>query len=427
MSIPIEEKVSAEHTREARVTGGPSSAGLGRWLRGPEPDLRRPYGQLRWVLALPSGICVLLAALLFSRVIDLGVVNAGWTIAFPVNITIGIVLLLFAVLTIGTKAFKRTKAPVSFNRNSLLSLILLLLLAGYFALGTAHLGPLQGINLGTFTYTMQTLDINVLLVLLLALFLIGLALLGSLLAGVALLIGFIWWGCSIDGFGWTTFVSFFTSPGGGRFLQEMVPPDWSYFGDVINPLLLTIQTAIVATLIGVVGALPLSILAARNTTPHPVFYNVVRFIVNTLRAVPALILAMICITFLGLGPVAGAFGLGIHSLAVLTKLFAEAIESVKPQPIEALRATGASGLKIFRWGIIPQAFPLLISSSIYYWESNVRDSTVVAFVGGGGIGFILQANLSLFEYAHVSVIIASLVLVVVLLDRVSDFVRAKVL
>ena len=428
MSIPIEEKVPSARANEAVATAGSQgSTGFPGWLRGPEPDLRRPFGKLRWTLAIPAGACTLLAALLFSRVVDCGSLDAGWTIAFPVNITIGIVLLLLMLYTTGAKAFKRPRTHAWRNRNSLISLILLLVLSGYFALGAASLGPIHGIDLGTFTYTIQTLDINSLLILVLVAVLVGLALMRSAIAGAALLVGFIWWGCSIDGFGWQSFVDLFTSPSGGRFLHEMVPPDWSYFGNVINPLLLTIQTAILATLIGIVGALPLSILAARNTTPHPMFYNVVRSIINTLRAIPSLILAMVCITFVGLGPVAGAFGLGIHSLAVLTKLFAEAIESVKPQPIEALRATGANGLKIFRWGIIPQAFPLLISSSIYYWESNVRDSTVVAFVGGGGIGFVLQANLSLFEYAHVSVIIASLVLVVILLDRVSDYIRSKVL
>jgi len=88
---------------------------------------------------------------------------------------------------------------------------------------------------------------------------------------------------------------------------------------------------------------------------------------------------------------------------------------------------GANGLKSFRWGVFPQVFPLFASSSIYYWESNTRDSTVVAFVGGGGIGFILTQNLSLLEYAHVSVILITLVLTVALLDRVSDFARSKVL
>ncbi|GHO41962.1 phosphonate ABC transporter, permease protein PhnE [Ktedonospora formicarum] len=428
MSVPVEEKIPSVSPNGTRaVAQNQVRTGFQRWLRGPEPDLRLPLGKLRWMLALSSGGCALLAALLVSRVIDFGSMNAGWMISFPVNMTIGILLLLLMLYNIGVKAFKRPRTDAWRSRNSLISSILLLALAGFFLLGAGHLGPLHGIDLGIFTYTVQAVDINLLLVLVLVMLLACLALMRSALAGVTLLVGFVWWGCSIDGFGWQSFVDLFTSPSGGRFLQDMVPPDWSYFGNVINPLLLTIQTAVLATLIGVVGALPLSILAARNTTPHPVIYNVVRSIINTLRAIPSLILAMVCITFVGLGPVAGAFGLGIHSLAVLTKLFAEAIESVKVQPIEALRATGANGLKIFRWGIIPQAFPLLISSSIYYWESNVRDSTVVAFVGGGGIGFILQANLSLFEYAHVSVIIASLVLVVILLDRVSDYIRSKIL
>jgi phosphonate transport system permease protein len=207
----------------------------------------------------------------------------------------------------------------------------------------------------------------------------------------------------------------------------MVPPNWSYFSSVIQPMLLTIQTAIVATVIGIVGAVPLSVLAARNTTPHPVLYNVVRLFVNTIRSIPALVLALIFITFVGLGPVPGALGLGLHTISSLTKLYAEAIEAVKPQPLEALSAAGANGAKRFRWGVFPQVFPLLVSSSIYYWESNTRDATVVAFVGGGGIGFLLNQNLSLLNYANVTVILVTLVITVVVLDRISDFVRARVL
>jgi phosphonate transport system permease protein len=244
---------------------------------------------------------------------------------------------------------------------------------------------------------------------------------------IALAVLFLWWGFSIDGLNFGIFSELLTSQAGTSLLRTMVPPSWSYFNLVIQPMLLTIQTAIVATVIGIVGAVPLSVLAARNTTPHPVVYNIVRFFVNTIRSIPALVLALIFITFVGLGAVPGALGLGLHTISSLTKLYAEAIESVEPQPSEALSAAGADGAKRFRWGVLPQVFPLLASSSIYYWESNTRDSTVVAFVGGGGIGFLLNQNLSLLNYSNVSVILITLVITVAVLDRISDFVRARVL
>jgi phosphonate ABC transporter permease subunit PhnE len=395
------------------------------WVRKPVPDMSKPFGALYWPLAAPAIACSLAAIILFGRFIDFGVLSVNWTIRFNVNVVVALVVLLAGMPVIIPRILKN--AHEWRNRNTLVSIIVLLLLALYFLSGWMPLGPLKGIDLGTFNYTIAALDINWLCVALLVLSLLWLAFNGSVISGMVLFILFLWWGFNLEGFGWGTFTSIFTSQSGGDLISTMVPPNWSYFSHVINPMLITIQTAIVATVIGIVGALPLSVLAARNTTPHPVIYNAVRLVVNTIRSIPSLVLALIFITIIGLGPVPGAFGLGLHTISVLTKLYAEAIESVKPQPVEALSAVGANGLKRFRWGVFPQAFPLLVSSSIYYWESNTRDSTVVAFVGGGGIGFILNQNLSLLAYANVSVILVTLVLTVALLDRVSDFVRSRVL
>jgi len=394
-------------------------------IRKPIPDMSRPLGSLYWPLAIPALLCSLLAVLVFTHLIELGSVATNWNLLFNVNVATALILLLAGALAIVPKLLKN---PLEWrNRNTILSFVVLVLVALYFLSGALPLGPFKGLDLGTFTYALTSLSINLLALMLLVIALVWLAFNGSFISGLFLFILFLWWGFSIEGFGWSTITSIFTSPTGGSLLATMIPPDWSYFSRVIDPMLITIQTAIVATVIGIVGALPLSILAARNTTPHPIIYNIVRLLVNTIRSIPSLVLALIFITIIGLGPVPGAFGLGLHTISVLTKLYSEAIESVNTHPIEALSAVGANGLKRFRWGVFPQAFPLLVSSSIYYWESNTRDSTVVAFVGGGGIGFILNQNLSLLEYAHVSVILVTLVLTVALLDRVSDFVRSRVI
>ncbi|GCE23346.1 PhnE/PtxC family ABC transporter permease [Dictyobacter kobayashii] len=360
--------------REAETTapvGTPPHKGTRKHIFQPsEPDLRRPLGAIHWPLALPGIVLLLASGLLFTRVIDFGSLPFQWTLTFDVNILLSVVIILAGAVAIVPGALKHKQAWR--NRTTWVSLVVLVLVAAFFAF--------KIIDLGTFKYAFDGLDINGLLLIVLIALLVCLAFVGSKIAGIGLLILFLWWGLSIDGFGLGTFHDIFTSDNGSRLFKEMVPPNWSYFANVTEPLLLTVQTAVLATIIGVVGALPLSILAARNTTPHPVIYNIVRLVVNTIRAVPALVLAMIFVTILGLGPVAGAFGLGIHSISVLTKLYAEAIESVKQQPIEALSAVGANGLKRFRWGVFPQAFPLLASNSIYYWESNTRDSTVVAFV-----------------------------------------------
>lgn len=426
------EEVQEKDSAGAAADGKAGGNGLPRrrfafnsWLRKPTPDLSRPFGTLHLPLAIPTFVCIIAVVLLFPRLIDLGSIAISWTIRFNVNVLAALVILVAGGVAIVPRALKNPQEWR--NRNTIISLVVLLLVALYFLSGSGLLGSFKGLDLGTFNYTLTSLDINLLLILLLAALMLWLAFNGSMLSGIALFGLFLCWGFNIDGLSWNTFVQLFSSETGGSLLRTMIPPDWNYFSHVINPMLLTIQTAVVATVIGIVGALPLSILAARNTTPHPVIYNVVRLFINTIRSIPSLVLALIFITFIGLGAVPGAFGLGLHTISVLTKLYAEAIESVKPEPLEALSAAGANGLKRFRWGVFPQVFPLLASSSIYYWESNTRDSTVVAFVGGGGIGFILNQNLSLLNYADVSVILVTLVLTVALLDRVSDFVRSKIL
>ncbi len=395
------------------------------WFRKPTPNLSKPFGSFHWPLECIAIVVAIIAVLLFARVIDVGSADVSWLIKFNVNVAVALIIVVLGIATMLPRAIKNPREAL--NSNSIISVIILLLIALYFLSGDIPLGLVKGINLGTFIYTIAALNFGLLGGALLFIVLLWLAFRGSIISILATLGMFLWWGFSIDGLNLSIFSEILTSQSGAGLLHTLVPPDWSYFGSVIQPMLLTVQTAVVATVIGIVGALPLSVLAARNTTPHPVIYNIVRFFVNTIRAIPALVLALIFITFIGLGPVPGALGLGLHTISALTKLYAEAIESVKPQPIEALSASGANGIKRFRWGVIPQVFPLLVSSSIFYWESNTRDSTVVAFVGGGGIGFLLNQNLSLLNYAEVSVILVTLVVTVAVLDRLSDFVRAQVL
>jgi phosphonate transport system permease protein len=426
VSIEETDKTTIEDLRvvNSGIHDGRTQAKNG-WFRKPTPDLATPFGFFYWPFELTALVVAICAALLFARVIDAGSVSVNWTLTFNVNIAVALIIAVLGAVAIAPKAIKKPREVL--NSNSIVSIIALLLVALYFLSGDIPLGPVKGLDLGTFSYTFAALDFNVLGSALLAAVLLWLAFRRSIISIISLLVLFLWWGFSIDGLNFGVFSELFTSQSGTSLLRTMVPPNWSYFSSVIQPMLLTVQTAIVATVLGIVGAVPLSVLAARNTTPHPVLYNIVRFFVNIIRSIPALVLALIFITFVGLGPVPGALGLGLHTISSLTKLYAEAIESVKPQPIEALSASGANGAKRFRWGVFPQVFPLLASSSIYYWESNTRDSTVVAFVGGGGIGFLLNQNLSLLNYANVTVILVTLVITVVVLDRISDFVRARVL
>jgi phosphonate ABC transporter permease subunit PhnE len=382
-----------------------------------DQDLLYPYGIIRPQVAIPASICLLGIIIFYSRFIDFGSITVNWLFQFNMNIAMGIVTVLAGALVILPTALR---APRELARqNNLTALIVTTIVAIFFFRGT--------FDLGTFTYTQIILDIDTILVLAFSGLALILAQRGSRIALAAVILITLWWAVTLKEFGIKTFTDLFDSPNGLRITKELVPPHWISFRDALDPLFVTIKVAIVSTLLGVTAALPLSILAARNTTPHPILYNVVRAFVNLVRAVPALFVALLLIPFTGLGDGTGIFALGLHTMSVLTKIFAESIEAVPTGPIEALRAAGANNLKQFRWGMMPQALPVLASYSLFTFESNVRDSTVLAFIGGGGIGFLLMQEINLLAYHEVSVLLAMLIFAVILLDRVSDYLRSKII
>ena len=184
-----------------------------------------------------------------------------------------------------------------------------------------------------------------------------------------------------------------------------------------------------ATAFAVVAAIPLSFLAARNLmTRNPIgtfIYYVVRTVFNALRAIEPLIMAIIFAVWVGIGPFAGVLALAVHSIASLGKLYSEAIESIDAGPIEAITATGASPLQVIVYGVIPQVIPPYISFTIYRWDINVRMSTIIGMVGGGGIGFILQQWINLFRYRQAGTAVWCIALVVAIMDYASSKVRER--
>jgi len=380
-------------------------------------ELSRPFGTIRPQLAIPSVIILISMYVFYNRIIILGSMKVDIPIIFDMNAAVGIL-----ILVLGGVALVRTAitAPNTLLRQTNITIVILTLLVVYFIFNHSP-------NLGTFTYTQKLLDYDTLLVLAL----IGVSLIlvqrGSRISILSLILITLMWVASSDGFGFKTFTDLFTSKQGLTLLRNLAPPQWSDFAGAIDPLFVTVKIAIASTVIGVVGALPLSILAARNTTPSPIFYNLVRAITNIIRAVPALFVALLLIPFYGLNANAAIVGLGLHSISVLTKIFAESIEAVRSEPQEALRAAGANGIKQFRWGIMPQALPVLVSYSLFNFESNVRDSTVAAFVGAGGLGFLLFQNLEYLSYHSASTLFAVLIVAVILLDRMSDFIRSRII
>jgi phosphonate ABC transporter permease subunit PhnE len=136
-------------------------------------------------------------------------------------------------------------------------------------------------------------------------------------------------------------------------------------------------------------------------------------------------MAIVFVAWVGLGPFAGALALGLHTIASLAKLYSEQVESIMAGPIEAIQATGANRLQTIIYAVVPQIVPPYISYTMYRWDINVRMSTIIGFVGGGGIGFILQQNINLLNYRAASVNMLAIAIVVSLMDYISSKIREK--
>ncbi|MFN0073528.1 MAG: phosphonate ABC transporter, permease protein PhnE [Chloroflexota bacterium] len=197
--------------------------------------------------------------------------------------------------------------------------------------------------------------------------------------------------------------------------------------EILFAILETIQMALIGTTGAVILAFPFGLLAARNTSPHPWVYGATRFVLNANRAVPNLIFALIFVAAVGLGPFGGVMAIMIGAIGFMGKLYAEAIESVNPQQVLAVSATGASRIQTFIYGVIPQALPLVASYALLLFETNIRSATVLGIVGAGGVGFVLAKYMALFQYQKLLGALIAIIVTVTIIDRVSDALRRRIL
>lgn len=205
--------------------------------------------------------------------------------------------------------------------------------------------------------------------------------------------------------------------------REMLPPDFSSARKWVRPLLDTVAMSVAGTALALALALPLALLAARNTTPHWIAYLLARGLLNGLRTVPELILGILFVAAVGFGALPGVLALGLHSVGMVGKFIAEAIERVDNAPVEAARAVGASPLQVIAHGIFPQVLPKMADLIVYRWEYNFRASTVMGAVGAGGIGLQLIASLRLMQYQEVSAVLLVILAAVTLVDALGAVLR----
>ncbi len=210
------------------------------------------------------------------------------------------------------------------------------------------------------------------------------------------------------------------------FLVRMMPPNPEFLERLWQPALESLQVAVWGTLLGVVIALPVCFFAARNLSPNPVVFHATRQLLNCMRGINEIILALIFVAAIGLGPFAGVLALAIHGAGMLGKFFPEAMEDIDEGPLEAFRSAGVGPFKTFFFGVLPQVLPAWLGTIFYRLETNVRQSTVLGMVGAGGIGFELVSSMKLFKYQDTATCILVILAMVLIADLVSSRVRALI-
>lgn len=208
-------------------------------------------------------------------------------------------------------------------------------------------------------------------------------------------------------------------------IVQLLQPDYGFFPKTIPALLETLQMAVIATAAGSVVSLPLAFLASRATNPRPGLLRGVRFVMNMVRSVPDILYAAILVAVVGVGALSGIMALFMFNIGIIVKLVSEALDGEDAGAQEAALAAGASWPKANRAAMLPQILPSFASQVLYTLELNIRASTVIGLVGAGGLGILIDNVRSFFRYHELSMIILEILLLVLVLESVSSWLRKK--
>jgi phosphonate transport system permease protein len=232
-----------------------------------------------------------------------------------------------------------------------------------------------------------------------------------------------------------------------RFITGMFPPDLSlnFLRFLVVPFFETIQISVMGTVLAIAIGFPLSLLGTASLAhagilheleiadspfrrfPRALPYLLARGVLSIFRCIPEFVWAFMFVRAVGLGPFPGVLALGLHTGGVLGKLFAEVVEDIETQPLEALHAAGASRLQIFFYGVLPRVLPQFLAYSLYRWEVNIREAIILGYVGAGGLGQQIQIAISLFLESKLLTLILAIYLMVTLVDYLSASLRRRLL
>ena len=212
----------------------------------------------------------------------------------------------------------------------------------------------------------------------------------------------------------------------GILTSEMMPPDVGVLPVAGKALWETVQMSFAGTLLGFLASLPLSVLGTRHLF-SPIISRTARFVAAAIRTIPVLLWAIIFVILVGLGPLAGTLGIGAYTVGYLAKIYADLFEGTDPEVIEAVQSTGASNLHLVRFVFLPEGANAILTQLLFMLEYNVRASSILGFVGAGGIGFVMQVYLQTLEYRRLATILLLILVVVLTMDALSAWMRKRFL
>lgn len=215
---------------------------------------------------------------------------------------------------------------------------------------------------------------------------------------------------------------------GTMFANRLMPPDMSYVAQpkIVSAIIETIEMSALGAFFGILITMPLAWFAAWNMTPSRfVLYPLARAVIVVMRAVPTLMWAMMLVAMFGFGPLSGTLALITATIGFAGKLMAEQVEAIDMRRVEAIRATGANELDVFFFAVLPQVWPSWVGISIYNWDARFRSSTILGFVGAGGMGLYLREQVSLMEYQSAAGIIMIIIALVIASEALSHFLRHR--
>ena len=210
--------------------------------------------------------------------------------------------------------------------------------------------------------------------------------------------------------------------------KRMWPIEWAFYrGGVHDALIETLHIASLGTIIAIVLAVPLGILAAHNLVPNVGINYVAKLMLVSSRSVNSLVWALLFVAVFGPGPLAGTMAIAFRSIGFVGKLFGEALEEARPGPVEALRAVGAPWGSVFLKGYWPQVVPAFWGIALFRWDINVRESAVLGLVGAGGIGMAIDTAMNLFQWERVALMLIAIFSVVVIAELIVTHIRKNII